>query len=63
MSTITLKNTPSSITRMTKKQLAWSYYNLYLDPDTMTKDEMLAKIDKVNADPAVIKRVKVGGEY
>jgi hypothetical protein len=63
MSTITLKNTPSSIARMTKKQLAWSYYSLHLDPDAMTKDEMLAKIDEVNADPVVVEKVKVGGEY
>jgi len=48
---------------MTKKQLAWSYYRLHLDPDTMTKDEMLAKIDEVNADPVVVEKVKTGGEY
>ncbi len=52
---------PSSIQKMNKKQLCWSFYRLNLN-ENMTKEEMYAKILPVLT-PEVIDRVKKREEY
>lgn len=52
---------PSSIQKMNKTELCWSFYRLGLNK-TMTKEEMYAKIKPVLT-PEVIDRVKRKEEY